>query len=63
MPFHIPLLNLLIMASPFVIGIVTYWICCKLGAYAEAEHRAHTVREEAPRTYFYPSRELDGNGS
>ena len=62
MDFRFHLLGLLLLAAPLIMFCAIYSICKKLGAVAGRETVPPPAAKPRP-TYFYPTRELDGNDS
>jgi hypothetical protein len=60
MDFRFHLLGLLLLATPITMFCAIYGICKKLGALAGKEAVRLPAAKPRP-TYFYPTRELDGN--
>ena len=63
MPFRFHLLIVLVFAAPFIIFIVTYRICHNAAVRPESERKRLFAGKAPRRTYFYPTRALDGEGS
>jgi hypothetical protein len=62
-PFRFYFLIVLALAAPFIITIVTYRICRKSTAQAHSGRKLKLVGKVPRRTFFYLTRELDGDGS
>ena len=56
------LLPLLIIASPLIFAFAIYCVRRTLRRHAQAKLQQPETKEPR-RTYFYPTRELDGNGT
>ena len=61
MPFRYYFLVVLVLVAPFIITFVTYQICRKAAVLPGGESQPACKGQR--RTYFYPTRELDGDGS
>jgi hypothetical protein len=59
-PFRFYLLPLLVVASPLVVAYTIYRVRQAFGRRAQ-KTPAQPATKAARRTYFYPTRELDGN--
>jgi hypothetical protein len=62
MDFRFHLLGLLLLAAPLIMFCTIYGICKKFGGPAGGETVLPRAAKPRP-TYFYPTRELDGNDS
>ena len=63
MPIRSYVLIVLVVAAPFIVTIVTYRICRKAAAQAHNGPTPKVAGKAQRRTFFYPTRELDGDGS
>ncbi len=63
MEFHFNLLTLLLLACPVILSLVIYGVCKYLGTLADRERILPQAGVKPRRTYFYPTREIDGNGT
>ena len=62
MSFRFYLLSLLVVASPAFFALAVYRVRRTLRRHAQAKLKPPATKV-ARRTYFYPTRELDGNGT
>jgi hypothetical protein len=62
MPFRFHFLILMVLAAPFIIATVTYSVCRKLGQIGARRSETPPTVKPPRQTYFYPTREIDGNG-
>ena len=63
MEFRFNLLTLLLLAAPAIISLVIYRVCKYLGTLAGREKVLPPAAGKPRPTYFYPTREMDGNGT
>jgi hypothetical protein len=61
MPFRFHFLVMLALSAPFIIAFVTYSVCRKFGQLAGLRCESPKKITSARKTYFYPTRDVDGN--
>jgi hypothetical protein len=59
--FRLYLLPLLVIGSPLIFAYAIYRVRQALGRNAQESPTQQSATRAARRTYFYPTRELDGN--